>query len=93
MGTDVISYHPFITTDLEAQMLGNNMAAFVRLPFTVNDPGALDILSFNVRYDDGFIVYLNGVKVAERNAPAVPAWNSTATVNRAIEERARHGNH
>jgi hypothetical protein len=30
-------------------------------------------------YDDGFVAYLNGVKVAEINAPASLAWNSTST--------------
>ena len=32
-----------------------------------------------MRYDDGFVAYLNGVKIAERNAPALPGWNSAAT--------------
>src|SRR6185369_10931513 len=32
-----------------------------------------------MKYDDGFIAYLNGVVVASRNAPAAPAWNSVAT--------------
>ena len=32
-----------------------------------------------MNYDDGFIAYLNGTEVASANAPASPAWNSTAT--------------
>ena len=32
-----------------------------------------------MRYDDGFVAYLNGVKVASANAPAKPQWDSQAT--------------
>jgi hypothetical protein len=41
------------------------------------------VLQLAVRYDDGFVAYLNGVKVAERNAPSVPNGSSAATVVRA----------
>jgi hypothetical protein len=34
-----------------------------------------------MRYDDGFVVWLNGEKVAEANAPTSLIWNATATVN------------
>ena len=30
-------------------------------------------------FDDGFVAYLNGVRVADANAPVNIAWNSTAT--------------
>ena len=40
-----------------------------------------DEISLHVRYDDGFIAYLNGVEIARANAPLDPAWNSTATQN------------
>jgi len=71
---------PYFTTDIETNMLGINPSAFLRLPFNVGETP--DSLSLNVRYDDGFIAYVNGVKVAERNAPASPAWDSTATADR-----------
>ena len=35
-----------------------------------------------MQYDDGFVAYLNGVKVASANAPDTPAWNSVATNTR-----------
>lgn len=38
-------------------------------------------LRLAVRYDDGFIAYLNGTKIAESNAPGNPAWDSPGTVN------------
>jgi hypothetical protein len=36
-------------------------------------------LSLRMRYDDGFVAYLNGVKIASANAPANPVYNSKAT--------------
>jgi len=71
-----------IATDLGPQMEGINSGAYVRLPFTVNDVNALDSLSLSMRYNDGFVAYLNGTRVTSSNAPAgTPAWNATATAD------------
>ena len=37
-------------------------------------------LKLSVNYDDGFIAWINGVKVAEKNAPANPAFDLVAPV-------------
>jgi hypothetical protein len=86
LGYDVSGYRPFIRTDLQTRMLGKNASAFVRLPFVVDDPAILKRLTFRARYDDGFIAYLNGVKVLARNAPVAPAWDSVATSDRGLAE-------
>ena len=75
------NYKPFINTDVQAQMLGINSTVYYRLPFNVATPSTLQSLTLRLRYDDGFIAYLNGQKVAERNAPASPQWNSAATAS------------
>src|SRR6185436_2560258 len=75
------NYKPFINTDVQPQMLGINSTVYYRLPFNVATPSTLQSLTLRVRYDDGFIAYLNGQKVVERNAPASPQWNSTATAS------------
>lgn len=73
-----------IRTDLRAAMHGVNASAYVRVPFTVpGAPAQFSNLVLRVRYDDGFIAYVNGVEVTRRNAPASPAWNSAAPMNRA----------
>ena len=36
---------------------------------TVQDPSRLTSLTLRMRYDDGFVAYLNGLEVARRNAP------------------------
>jgi CotH protein/lamin tail-like protein/Ig-like domain-containing protein/F5/8 type C domain-containing protein/chitobiase/beta-hexosaminidase-like protein/thrombospondin type 3 repeat protein len=82
LGADVNAYRPFIRTDIETKMLGQNASAFLRLPFNIDEPGILSSLSLQVRYDDGFVAYLNGAEVARRNAPTVLAWNSAAPAQR-----------
>ncbi|TSA53064.1 MAG: hypothetical protein D4R45_06150, partial [Planctomycetaceae bacterium] len=45
----------------------------------MNDsPNEFDILILNIRYDDGFVAYLNGTEVARRNVDRTITWNSTA---------------
>lgn len=72
------NYKSLISTDLQSQMYGVNSTAYFRLPFNVASLASLQSLTLRVRYDDGFVAYLNGQKVAERNAPASPQWNSAA---------------
>ena len=52
-------------------MAGVNSSVYVRVPFHVDDPGLLEALELRIRYDDGFVAYLNGAVVARRNAPGV----------------------
>ncbi len=81
-GTSGASLRSLIVTDVQTNLLNRNSSAYVRLPFNVVDPGAFASLTLRVKYDDGFVAYLNGVEVGRRNAPAAPAWNSAATAAR-----------
>lgn len=75
---------PPIGTDVQSAMQGVSASAFVRTTFDVADPLALSRLTLDVRYDDGFVAYLNGIEVARRNTPLTVEWNSTATVSREV---------
>ncbi len=68
---------PLINSDIAAQMRGSNASVYVRVPFQVVDPNSADLLKLRVRYDDGFVAYLNGVEVTRRNAPT--ATNATSS--------------
>jgi hypothetical protein len=57
-------------------------SVYVRTKFNVDDPSDWDTLMLRMMYDDGYVAYLNGVKVSQANAPATLAWNSTATATR-----------
>ncbi|MCP4611364.1 MAG: hypothetical protein GY845_21850, partial [Planctomycetes bacterium] len=72
-------YEGLITLDIEGQMYRNNATCYIRIPFTIE--GSLDNFDFmtlKIRYDDGFIAYINGVEVARRNFLGTPTWNSRA---------------
>ncbi len=72
-------YKSVIQTDVQSIMKGINSTAYLRVPFSVADPAALNSLTLRMMYDDGFVAYLNGEEVARRNAPSAPQWNSAAT--------------
>ena len=74
-----VSYTNYIATDVRATMYGSNSTAYVRIPFTVVDPAGFDNLQLLMRFDDGFVAYLNGHLIAGSNAPASLAWNSNAS--------------
>ena len=75
------TYADLIDVDLMVPMNDVNTTAYIRVPFTVESGSLaeLDELTLRMMYDDGFVAYINGTKVAERNPPAsAPTWNSTA---------------
>jgi hypothetical protein len=74
-----------IVTNIATAMKGINPSAYVRVPFVLTNASAVTFLTLRMKYDDGFVAYLNGVGVASRNAPVfpdAPMWNSTATATR-----------
>lgn len=77
-------YEAFIHSsfDFERKMFRRQTSAYLRVPFTVEGRAALlekGSLSLRMRYDDGFVAYLNGERVLSVNAPRAVKWNSTAT--------------
>jgi hypothetical protein len=72
-------YQDFFTLDLIDQMYARNATCYVRIPFAVD--ADYSSLVLNVRYDDGFVAYLNGVEVARRNFDGTPAWDSRASAS------------
>ena len=76
-------YQGYITTDVGAKMYTISSSCYIRIPFTfTGDKSKLKIMTLKMRYDDGFVAYLNGVEVARRNLEGEPAWNSGATADR-----------
>ncbi|HPG40013.1 MAG TPA: CotH kinase family protein [bacterium] len=81
-------YDPYIAMDVTNEMYNGvnasaNTSCLIRIPFTI-PAGALSkygYLALKIRYDDGFVAWLNGVKVAEANAPSSPVWNSVANAS------------
>ncbi|MHC4742812.1 MAG: lamin tail domain-containing protein [Planctomycetota bacterium] len=75
-----------IATDVNDLMLGVNTSLWMRIEFSVEDPCFYDAMTLRMRYEDGYIAYLNGVKVAAGSFAGEPAWNSAADSNRSNED-------
>jgi len=58
---------------------------YLRIPFEVTDTRDLARLVLRMKYDDGFVAYLNGVPVARAHAPSDDqlTWESHATATHA----------
>jgi hypothetical protein len=76
------SFDDIIATDVEADMEGVNASIWTRVEFQAGDVSHLGNLTLNMKYDDGFIAYLNGVEVARRNAGNPLAWDTAASATR-----------
>ena len=72
-------YRGLIRTDLKEDMDYQYTSFYVRIPFEIAHLPLLTGLRLRMKFDDGFIAYLNGVEIAAVNAPTNPAWDSEAT--------------
>jgi len=75
-------YQNFISLDVEAQMYNRRPGCYLRIPFQMNeDIGTFDLMILKVRYDDGFVAYINGVEVQRSMVNGTPRWDSYASGN------------
>ncbi|MBW1802299.1 MAG: hypothetical protein JRJ85_16415, partial [Deltaproteobacteria bacterium] len=77
----------WVATDVQDDMLGVNASLWIRIEFILEegDVGAFDTLKLRMKYEDGFVAYLNGQEVARRNAPDSVEWDSKAESDRPNE--------
>lgn len=86
VGYDVGSgTNDLIDTDLGDRLYQKRTSCYVRIHFdnVAEDMSQFDLMTLNMRYDDGFVAYLNGEEVARANAPSSLAWDSAATAEAA----------
>ena len=77
-------YADLIGIDFRGAMKERELTtAYIRVPFTLSKAHleGFDELTLGMRYDDGFIAYLNGQQVAAANAPSRPQWDSQAVTD------------
>lgn len=70
--------------DFQPEMHEKNSSVYLRFSFEIEDLDALTSggdLVLKMKYDDGFVAYLNGHRVASSNAPKSLRWNSRATAS------------
>ncbi len=73
-------YESLIGVDVREPMYAVNTSCYIRIPFLMTEERLenLGSLTLNVRYDDGFVAYINGVEVARSMFTGTPRWNSAA---------------
>jgi len=73
-------YDPYINIDVDDEMSGRT-SCYIRVKFnlTQNDIEKWNYMILQMRYDDGFVAYLNGTRIASSQAPGNLTWNSSAT--------------
>ena len=81
-------YEDLILTDVGEQMFQNNATVYLRIAFEVENPSTT-FLTLSMKYDDGFVAYLNGKRVAASNAPEDPRWDSTAAASHSDTQAVR----
>jgi len=74
-------YGPLIGLNVDSAMQLNT-TVYLRIEFNVAALADFNRLQLRMKYDDGFVAYLNGTWIASANAPTSPQWNSAATVSR-----------
>ncbi len=72
-------YEEIIGLDIESQMSGVNATSFIRYAFNVDNPASYHSLVLRMKYDDGYVAYLNGQELVSRNTLGVPSWDSQAS--------------
>ncbi|MFC1757565.1 lamin tail domain-containing protein [Planctomycetota bacterium] len=84
-------YEPFLGLDLDdppgnqpaIPLRDNNESAYIRVPFEITtELSQFDSVVLRMKYDDGFVAYINGQEVARGNAPDNVTWNSGANGSR-----------
>ncbi len=78
-------YNVYISPEfnLRNSVYKKSSSVYVRSAFSLDDSKAVTGARLKVRYDDGFVAYLNGVEIARRNLPeGAPTWKTLASTDR-----------
>jgi glucose/arabinose dehydrogenase len=81
------NYIPHIGINVQSGMSGINGTVYARIKFSVSaaQRPLFRTLMLRMRYDDGFVAWINGTRVAAFNDPATLTWNSLATQDHAAD--------
>ena len=75
-------YTDLISTRVKpSETAANAISIYTRMNFNVADPGAITSLILQMKYDDGFVAYLNGTEVMRANINGVARFDSSARSN------------
>lgn len=57
-------------TGIGSSVPSGTISVYARTGFEVPDPSIVNALRLGIRFDDGFVAFLNGVEIARKNVPA-----------------------
>jgi hypothetical protein len=86
------AFADLVRTNVESQVRNLASGVYVRIPFELSADQSVFSLRLALRYNDGFVAYLNGVEVARNNVPDDVRADSLASrqrlsgASRTIEE-------
>ncbi len=87
------TYEDLISSDLDFQNSVNRNdteSIYMRVEFEIENLSSFDRLELGMRYDDGFVAYLNGTEIVRANAPgsagSLVAWNASASSSHSDNE-------
>lgn len=92
MGTASVGYETSGTDYvrlIQTTVAAGTKSVYMRIPFVVGSP-LTTLSAFQMKYDDGFIAYLNGTLIASANAPETAAYNSVATTKHPDSEAVQY---
>lgn len=72
---DAVNY----VNEIKTTVPSGTASVYVRMSFNLASLAGIDQLVLRMKYDDGFEAFINGVEVAEANAPETVQWNSQAS--------------
>jgi hypothetical protein len=77
---DAVNYTDLIAHDVNDRMFKNMASCYIRIPFVLDmNPNAVNSITLKIRYDDGFVAYINGRELTRDNIDApIPDWNDNA---------------
>lgn len=70
-------YESLLRTSL-LEMRYQNTSAYIRIPFNLANAESITGLKLEIKYDDGFVGFLNGSSVLSENTDGTETWNSGA---------------
>lgn len=76
-------YPAHYQTDVQGSMLGVQSGVYTRRAFAIVDRTRYVSLRLRMKYDDGFVAYLNGTEIARRNFTGTRVFNAVADSDRA----------
>ncbi len=63
---------------IQTPLSNNAQSLYVRYEFSLSSLHDVAALDLGVRFDDGYVAYVNGTRIASQNAPDTISWNSIA---------------